>query len=54
MTLALLRLLIDEWDGRAEAERRRLLARLRQTNFYFSAELVDRISLRLSNWQGEV
>jgi predicted nucleic acid-binding protein len=58
------RLLIDEWEGRAEAERRRLyvtgtlgilaeahqhhlldfeesLARLRQTNFYISTELID-------------
>jgi hypothetical protein len=80
ITLALLldagRLLIDEWEGRAEAERRHLLvtgtlgvmaeahragllnfeaapARLRHTNFYFSAELVDRIRQRLSIWQGE-
>jgi uncharacterized protein len=65
------RLLIDEWSGRAEAERRHLLvtgtlgvlaeahlhhlldfetalARLRQTNFYISAELVDDIRRRLS------
>jgi len=60
------RLLIDEWEGRAEAERLHLrvtgtlgilaeahqqrllnfeavLALLRQTNFYLSAELVDRV-----------
>ncbi|MGD0009481.1 MAG: DUF3368 domain-containing protein [Terriglobia bacterium] len=60
------RLLINEWEGRAEADRRHLhvtgtlgilaeahqqrllnfetaLARLRQTNFYLSAELVDRV-----------
>jgi predicted nucleic acid-binding protein len=65
------RLLIDEWEGRAEAVRRHLLvtgtlgvmaeahrvgvldfeaalARLSQTNFYLSAELVDRIRRRLS------
>jgi predicted nucleic acid-binding protein len=65
------RLLIDEWEGRAEAVCRRLLvtgtlgvlaeahqhslldfetmlARLRQTNFYMSPELVDRIRARLS------
>ena len=65
------RLLIDEWDGRAEAERRHLLVtgtlgvladahlaglvdfeaalvRLRQTNFYLSGELVDRVRRRLS------
>ena len=65
------RLLIDEWDGRAEAERRHLLvtgtlgvlaeahqqhlldfemalARLRLTNFYMSAELVDGIRRRMS------
>jgi predicted nucleic acid-binding protein len=71
------RLLIDEWEGRAEAERRRLLvtgtlgvmaeahraglldfeaalARLRHTNFYFSAELVDRVRRRLSTWQEEL
>jgi len=63
--------LIDDWEGRAEAERRRipvrgtlgilaeahrhrlvdfelLLARLRQTNFYLSAELIARVRSRLS------
>jgi predicted nucleic acid-binding protein len=70
LALALLlradRLLIDEWEGRAEAERRHLtvtgtlgvlaeahqqgllefdaaLARLRQTNFYMSERLLDRV-----------
>ncbi len=60
------RILIDEWEGRVEAERRHLqvagtlgilaeahcrrlldfeaaLARLRQTNFYLSAALVERV-----------
>jgi predicted nucleic acid-binding protein len=71
------RLLIDEWDGRIEAERRHLLvtgtlgvlaeahragllnfeaalARLRQTNFYLSAELVDRVRKRLSTGGGNL
>jgi predicted nucleic acid-binding protein len=65
------RLLIDDWDGRAEAERRHLLvtgtlgilakahqhqlvdfeaalARLIQTNFYVSAQLIDLMRRRLS------
>jgi predicted nucleic acid-binding protein len=65
------RLPIDDWEGRAEATRQRLLvtgtlgviaeahraglldfeaafARLRQTNFNFSAELIDRVRRRLS------
>ncbi|MGH9431218.1 MAG: DUF3368 domain-containing protein [Terriglobia bacterium] len=65
------RLLIDEWDGRAEAERRHLLVtgtlgvlaeahqrqlldfetavvRIRQTNFYLSAALVDRVRRQMS------
>jgi predicted nucleic acid-binding protein len=65
------RLLIDDWDGRAEAQRRRLLvtgtlgilakahqhqlvdfeaalARLIQTNFYVSAQLIDLMRRRLS------
>jgi predicted nucleic acid-binding protein len=65
------RILIDDWDGRAEAVRRNLrvtgtlgvlvlahrrglldletaLARLSQTNFYLSAELVQLVRLRLS------
>jgi predicted nucleic acid-binding protein len=65
------RLLIDEWEGRAEAERRHLLitgtlgvlaeahqrslldfeaalARLRRTNFYLSATLVERVRRSLS------
>lgn len=69
------RLLIDEWDGRAEAERRHLvvtgtlgvmadahlagladfepaLIRLRQTNFYLSPDLVDRVRQRLSPGEG--
>jgi predicted nucleic acid-binding protein len=69
------RLLIDEWDGHAEAERRHLLVtgtlgvlaeaqqchlldfetalmRLRQTNFYLSAELVNRVRRRLSIEEG--
>jgi hypothetical protein len=68
------RLLIDDWDGRAEAERRHLLvtgtlgvlarahqiqlldfevalARLSQTNFYLSKQLVDAIRRRLSTGQ---
>ena len=71
LSLDVERLLIDEWDGRAEAERRHLLvtgtlgvladahlaglvdfeaalARLQQTNFYLSGELVDRVRRRLS------
>lgn len=70
------RLLIDEWEGRAEAERRHLfvtgtlgilaeahqqglldfgaaLTRLRQTNFYMSAALVNRVHQRLSTGRGE-
>jgi len=70
------RLLMDEWEGRAEAERRHLrvigtlgilaeahqqhlldfeaaLARLCKTNFYLSAELVDRVRRRLSTTVGE-
>ena len=65
------RLLIDEWEGRAEAQRRHLLVtgtlgilaeaherhlldfepsltRLRQTNFYLPAELIDHVRRRLS------
>jgi len=65
------RVLIDDWDGRAEAVRRNLrvtgtlgvlvlahrrglldfetaLARLSQTNFFLSAELVRLVRLRLS------
>ena len=65
------RILIDDWDGRAEGVRRKLrvtgtlgvlvlahqrglldfetaLARLSQTNFYFSAELVRAVRLLLS------
>ena len=65
------RLLVDDWEGRAEAARRHLfvtgtlgvlaeahqrhlldfeaaLVRLSQTNFYLSAELVDRVRRRLS------
>jgi predicted nucleic acid-binding protein len=65
------RLLIDEWEGRSEAQRRHLritgtlgilaeahrrrlldfegaLARLLQTNFYCSEELIDRIRRRLA------
>jgi predicted nucleic acid-binding protein len=80
ITLALVvnadRLLMDERDGRDEAERRRLhvtgtlgvladahfagfldfdtaLAQLRQTNFYVSADLVDRVRRRLSTGTGE-
>jgi predicted nucleic acid-binding protein len=68
------RLLIDEWEGRAEAERRHLyvtgtlgilaeahqrhlldfeavLVRLRQTNFYLTEKLVDRVRRRLSAGQ---
>jgi predicted nucleic acid-binding protein len=63
--------LIDDWDGRAEAERQHLLvtgtlgvlakaqqhqmvdfeaalARLIQTNFYVSAQLIDVMRRRLS------
>ena len=70
ISLSAERLLIDDWDGRAEAERRHLLvtgtlgvladahvaglidfeavlAQLRHTNFYLSAELVDRVRRRL-------
>jgi predicted nucleic acid-binding protein len=70
ISLSVDRLLIDDWDGRAEAERRHLLvtgtlgvladahlaglidfeavlAQLRHTNFYLSAELVDRVRRRL-------
>jgi predicted nucleic acid-binding protein len=66
------RILIDDWDGRAEAVRRKLrvtgtlgvlvlahqrglldfetaLARLSQTNFYLSADLVRAVRLRLPN-----
>ena len=75
LSLALLlhadRLLIDDWDGRAEAQRRHLLvtgtlgvlanahqlqlldfdvalARLSQTNFYLSKQLVDSVRRWLS------
>lgn len=70
------RLLIDEWEGRAEAERRHLrvtgtlgilaeahrrrlldfepvLAMLRDTNFYLSPELLDRVRRNLSTGPGE-
>ena len=69
VSLGAKRLLIDDWDGRAEAERRHLLvtgtlgvlakahqnglidfevvlARLTQTNFYLSTELVDLVRRR--------
>ncbi len=69
------RLLIDEWESSAEAERRHLrvtgtlgilaeahrhhlldlepaLARLRQTNFYLSPELLDRVRRNLSTGPG--
>jgi predicted nucleic acid-binding protein len=69
------RLLIDEWEGRAEAERRHLLvtgtlgvlaeahqqnrldfevalARLRQTNFYLSAALIDGVRRQLLTGRG--
>jgi predicted nucleic acid-binding protein len=75
VSLGASRLLIDEWEGRAEAERRHLrvsgtlgilaeahqqrlldfeaaLNRLRLTNFYLSAELVDRVRRRLSTGAG--
>lgn len=71
------RLRIDDWDGRAEAARRRLLVtgtlvvlveahragllefetaltRLRQTNFYFSAELIERVRQGLSGGREEL
>jgi hypothetical protein len=48
------RILIDDWDGCAEAHRRQLLdfetalARLSRTNFYLSTELIDLVRKRLS------
>jgi predicted nucleic acid-binding protein len=75
LSLKASRLLIDEWEGRAEAERRHLrvtgtlgilaeahrrrlvdfeeaLALLRRTNFYLSAELIERVRRRLSTGDG--
>jgi len=71
LSIAADRLLIDDWEGRVEAERRHLkitgtlgvlaeahkrslldfestLARLSLTNFYFSADLVDKLRRRLA------
>lgn len=76
LSLRVERILIDDWDGRAEAMRRNLrvtgtlgvlvlahrrglldfetaLARLSQTNFYLSAELVRLVRLRLSGGAAE-
>jgi predicted nucleic acid-binding protein len=71
------RLLIDEWEGRVEAERRYLhvtgtlgvlaeahrqhlldfeaaVARLRQTTFYMSAELINSLRRHLSTGRGDL